>query len=129
MHRLITALFVLVVSATASSAQGLLPAVWKGENGAILKVLNRDAVNFRGVFLSSPSGPCPVVPYDVAGRVRGHRVVFQTTRRWTTDCRVTANWYGRMVDPATIATTFVATFVEPSGRRRTVRGTEVFRRI
>jgi hypothetical protein len=129
MFRLIVALFVLVASAATSSAQGLLPAVWKGDQGAILKVLSRDSGNFSGVFLSRPAGPCPVVPYDVAGRVGGHRVVFQTTRKWTTDCRVTAVWHGRMVNPTTLATTFVATFVEPNGRVRKVRGTEVFRRI
>jgi hypothetical protein len=129
MYRLVAALLILVASVAASAAQGLLPAVWKGQQGAILKVLSSDAVGFSGVFLSSPSGPCPVVPYDVAGRVRGHRVVFQTTRKWTTDCRVTAVWYGRMVNPTTIATTYVATFVEPNGRVRKVRGREVFRRV
>jgi hypothetical protein len=129
MSRAIIALLVLVASTAASSAQGLLPAVWKGERGAILKVLGRDSAGFSGVFLSNPSGPCPVVPYDVAGSVRGHRVVFQTTRRWTADCRVTATWHGRMINPTTIATTFVATFVEPNGRRRTMRGSEVFHRI
>jgi hypothetical protein len=131
MHRIIVALFALVASVAAASAQGLSPSVWKSEGGAILKVLRADAAsgNFSGVFLSNPSLPCPVVPYDLAGRMRGPRVAFQTSRTWTADCRVTARWFGRFVDPTTVATRWVATSVGPNGRPVTKRGTEVFRRV
>ena len=136
MYRIIAALFVLVGSAAAASAQGLSsqalsPSVWKSEGGALLKVLRVDSAtgNFSGVFLSNPSGPCPAVPYDLAGRTRGVRVAFQTSRTWTTDCRVTAVWSGRLVDPTTVVTRWTATSVGPDGRPVTKRGTEVFRRI
>jgi hypothetical protein len=130
MFRFITALLVLVASATASSAQGLLPTVWKSQSGALLKVLYvGPGGNFSGVFLSSPSGPCPAVNYDVTGTIRTPRIAFQTTRGWTTDCRVTAVWTGRMVSPTTISARFVATRVGPGGRVIKARGTEVFQRV
>jgi hypothetical protein len=130
MYRLIVALFFLVASVAASSAQGLLPSVWKSQSGALLKVLRVDpAGNFSGVFLSSPGGPCPAVPYDVTGRFRGSRVAFQTSRGWTSDCRVTAVWSGRLVGPTTVAARFVATRVGPGGRPVKTRGTEVFQRL
>ena len=136
MYRIIAALFVLVASAAAASAQGLSPqglspSVWKSEGGALLTVLRVDSAtgNFSGVFLSNPSGPCPAVPYDLAGRTRGARVAFQTSRTWTTDCRVTAVWSGRLVNPTTVATRWTATSVGPDGRPVTKRGTEIFRRI
>jgi hypothetical protein len=131
MYRIITALFALVASAATASAQGLSPSVWKGDGGAILKVLRADSAtgNFSGVFLSNPSAPCPVVPYDLAGRTRGPRVAFQTSRTWTSDCRATAVWSGRFVNPTTVATRWTATSVGPDGRPVTKRGTEVFRRI
>jgi hypothetical protein len=131
MHRIVVALFALVASVATASAQGLSPSVWKGEAGTILKVLRADAAtgNFNGVFLSNPSLPCPVVPYDLAGRTRGPRVAFQTSRNWTADCRVTARWSGRFVNPTTVATRWVATSVGPNGRPVTKRGTEVFRRV
>src|SRR5882757_7728950 len=73
MYRFIVAMFFLVASAAASSAQGLLPSVWQSERGAVLKILNADPVTgtFSGVFLSNPAGPCPAVPYNVAGGIRG----------------------------------------------------------
>ena len=130
MYRVIAALFFLVASTAASWAQGLLPSVWRSERGTLLKVLSVDpAGNFSGVFISGPSGPCPAVPYDVAGRVRGPRIAFQTSRRWTTDCRVTATWSGRFVSPTTIAVRFTAIVVAPNGRVARTRGTEVFQRI
>jgi hypothetical protein len=136
MYRIITALFVLVASAAAASAQslsaqGLSPSVWKSDGGALLKVLRADPAtgNFGGVFLSNPSGPCPAVPYDLTGRMRGPRVAFQTSRTWTTDCRVTAVWSGRFVNPTTVATRWTATSVGPDGRPVTKKGTEIFRRI
>jgi hypothetical protein len=82
MYRIIAALFFLLASAAASSAQGLFPSVWQSQRGALLKVLAVDPAtgNFTGVFISGPAGSCPGVPYDLAGRVRGPRVVFQTSR-------------------------------------------------
>jgi hypothetical protein len=130
MCRVIVALCLLVASVATSSAQGMSPSTWKSGNGALLKVLRADAGGgFSGVFLSGPSGPCPVVPYDMSGRVRGARVGFQTSRGWTTDCRVTAVWTGRHVGPATIQARFVATRVGPDGRPVRTRGTEVFQRL
>jgi hypothetical protein len=131
MYRVIAALCLLLASAAASSAQGLLPSVWQSQRGTLLKVLSVDPAsgNFRGVFISSPSGPCPAVPYDVAGRARGPRVAFQTSRTWTADCRATAVWSGRFVGPTTVAARFTATVVGPNGRVARTRGTEVFQRI
>jgi hypothetical protein len=131
MYRVTAALFLLIASVAASSAQGLSPSVWKSQQGALLKVLRVDSAtgNFGGVFLSNPTGPCPAVPYDLAGRVRGPRLVFQTSRTWTSDCRVTADWSGRFVSPTTVATRWIATQVAPNGRVVRVRGTEVFQRI
>jgi len=131
MYRIIAALFVLVASAAAASAQALSPSVWKSDGGAIAKVLRADPATgaFSGVFLSNPSGPCPAVPYDLTGRARGVRVAFQTSRTWTSDCRVTAVWSGRFVNPTTVVARWVATSVGPDGRRVTKRGKEVFRRI
>jgi hypothetical protein len=85
--------------------------------------------NFTGVFISGPAGSCPGVPYDLAGRVRGTRVVFQTWRNWTPDCRVTTVWSGRFVSPTTVAARGIATYVAPNGRMVRVRGTEIFQRI
>ena len=98
MYRMLAASLFLVASTAASCAQGLAPSVWKGQQGAILKVLNADSAtgNFSGVFISGPSGPCPGVPYDLAGRIRGPRAVFQTSRTWTSDCSVTAVWSGHL---------------------------------
>jgi hypothetical protein len=130
MYRMIAALFLLLASATASSAQGLFPSVWKSERGALLKVLWVDpAGNFTGVLISGPTGSCPAVPYQLAGRMRGPRVVFQTSRDWTPDCRVTTVWSGRFVDPTTVVARGVASYVAPNGRVVRMRGTEVFRRI
>ena len=125
MHRLVAALFLLLASAATGSAQGLFPSVWQTQKGGLLKVLSVDAAgNFTGVFISSPTAPCPAVPYRLAGSVRGSRVVFQTSRNWTSDCNVTTNWSGRFVSPTTIVARGSAVF---AGRR--IRGTEVFQRI
>jgi hypothetical protein len=125
MHRLIATCLLLVASAVTASAQGLFPSVWQTQRGALLKVLWVDAGgNFTGVFISSPAGPCPAVPYNVGGSVRGPRVVFQTSRNWTSDCNVTTNWSGRFVSPTTVVARGSATF---AGRR--ALGTEVFQRI
>ena len=125
MRRIISASLLVLASAATASAQGLSPSVWQSQRGGVLKVLSADpAGNFTGVFISSPTGPCPGVPYNVVGSVRGPRVVFQTSRNWTSDCNVTTSWSGRFVSPTTIVargSAFVA------GRR--VRGEEVFRRI
>jgi hypothetical protein len=131
MYRIIAALFLLLASAAASLAQGLFPSVWQSQRGALLKVLAVDPVtgNFTGVFISGPAGTCPGVPYDLAGRVRGTRVVFQTWRNWTPDCSATTMWSGRFVSPTTVVIRGIATYVAPNGRVARVRGTEVFQRI
>ena len=82
------------------------------------------AGNFSGVFITSPSGPCPAVPYNLVGRAQAPRVFFQTSRGFTPDCNVTTNWSGRFVSPTTVVARGTAIF---GGRR--VRGTEVFQRF
>jgi hypothetical protein len=123
MFRIIAALFLLLASAAAASAQGLFPSVWQSQRGAPA------TGNFTGSFISGPAGTCQGVPYDLVGRVRGPRVVFQTSRNWTTDCRATTVWSGRFVSPTTLVTRGIATYVAPNGRVARVRGTEVFQRI
>jgi hypothetical protein len=129
MLRIIAALFLLLASAAAASAQVLSSSVWQSQRGALLKVVAVDPAtgNFTGVFVSGPAGTCQGVPYDLVGRVRGPRVVFQTSRNWTTDCRATTVWSGRFVSPTILVTS--ATYVAPNGRVARVRGTEVFQRI
>ena len=125
MRRTIVAFALLLASAATASAQGLFPSVWQTQRGGLLKVLSVDpAGNFSGIFISSPTGPCPGVPYNLVGRVLGSRVVFQTSRTWTSDCNVTTNWSGRFVSPTTVVARGSAFF---GGRR--VRGVEVFQRI
>ena len=131
MYRLLAALLFLVAFTAASLAQDLSPSVWQSERGAILKVLNADSAtgNFSGIFISSPTGQCPAVPYNLAGHVQGPRVVFETSRTWTADCSVTTVWSGRFISPTTVATRWVATSVAPDGHVTRIRGTEVFQRI
>jgi hypothetical protein len=131
MFRIIGALFLLLASAAGASAQGLFPSIWQSQRGVLLKVLAVDPAtgNFTGVLVSGPAGTCPGVPYDLAGRVRGPRVVFQTSRNWTTDCRATTVWSGRFVSPTTIVTRGVTSYVAPNARVARVRGMEVFQRI
>src|SRR5262245_44849575 len=106
MRRIISASLLILASAATASAQGLSPSVWQGQRGGVLKVLSVDpAGNFTGVFISSPTGPCPGVPYQLVGSVRGPRVVFQTSRNWTSDCNVTTIWSGRFVSPTTVVAT------------------------
>jgi hypothetical protein len=125
MRRIISACLLILASAATASAQGLTPSVWQSQRGGLLKVLSVDAAgNFTGVFISSPTGPCPGVPYNLVGQVRGSLVVLQTSRNWTSDCNVTTNWTGHFVSPTTIVARGIATV---AGRR--VRGTEVFQRI
>jgi hypothetical protein len=125
MRRIIAAFFLLLASAATTSAQGLSPSVWQSQRGAVLKVLSVGAAgNFSGVFITSPGGPCPAVPYNLAGSVRGPRVVFQTWRNWTPDCNVTTNWSGRFVSPTTVVARGSAVV---AGRRVLI--TEVFQRI
>ena len=130
MYRVIAALFLLVASAVASSAQGIWPAIWRSDQGAILKVLSVDSAtgNVAGVFISNPSGQCPGVAYDLTGRVRGSRVIFQTSRTLP-DCRATAIWYGRYIGSTGLATRWVATTVTPNGRAVRTRGRAIFQRI
>src|SRR5262245_35301435 len=135
MYRFTAALALLVASVAAASAQGSLPtpSLWQSERGAIVKVLRIDAAtgNFSGVFISSPTAPCPAVPYDLTGQVRRpqRHVVFQTSRSWTSDCAVTTVWSGRPLGSGTVSTRWVATSVGPNGQVIRTRGTEVFRRI
>src|SRR6476620_9079970 len=42
MYRIVTALFLLAVSAVTASAQGLIPAIWQGQRGSLMKVLTMD---------------------------------------------------------------------------------------
>jgi hypothetical protein len=133
MYRVIAALFLLLASVASSSAQGLSPSVWQGQRGSLLKVLGADSAsgNFTGVLISSPGGPCPGVPYELAGQIRGPRVVFQTSRSWIarSDCPVTTVGSGRFVSPTTVATRWIATYTGPNGRPVRVRGEEIFQRI
>ena len=129
MYRVIAALFLVAATAAAASAQALLPSVWRSDRGALLKVLYGAPGGFSGVFLSTPSAPCPVVPYNVAGRIRGPWIGFQTSRTWTPDCSVTAVWHGRFVSPTMFVARWTATSVGPSGRVIRTRGREVFNRV
>jgi len=131
MYRLITTFLLLVATAVASSAQGLAPSVWQSDQGAIMKVLSADPAtgNLGGVFISSPTGPCPAVPYDMVGSVRGTRVIVRTSREWTPDCSVTAVWFGRLIGPTTVAARFIARYVAADGRVVRIRGREIFQRI
>ena len=62
MRRTILAFALLLASAATASAQGLFPSVWQNQRGGVLKVLRVDAGgNFSGIFISSPTGPCPGV--------------------------------------------------------------------
>src|SRR5437867_12985413 len=99
MFRIITALFLLLASAAAASAQGLFPSLWQSQRGALLKILAVDPAtgNFTGVFVSGPAGPCQGVPYDLVGRVRVPRVVFQTSSHRTTYRRAFTVWSVRFV--------------------------------
>ena len=132
MYRFSAAMVLLVASAGAASAQGGF-SIWQSQRGAILKVYNIDRTtgNFSGVFLSEPNGPCPGVNYDLAGRVERaqRRVVFATSRTWTSDCAVTTVWSGRALGPSTAAVRWSARYVAPNGRVVRTHGTEVFRRI
>ena len=70
MYRIIAALFLLLASAAASSAQGLLPSVWQSGRGSLLKVLGVDPAtgNFTGVFISGRRAPVrefPMIWQDV----------------------------------------------------------------
>ena len=125
MRRTIVAFALVLASAATASAQALFPSVWQTQRGGLLKVLSVDpAGNFSGIFISSPTGPCPGVPYNLVGRVIGPRVVFQTSRNWTSDCNVTTNWSGRFVSPTTVVATGTAFF-----GGRWIRGVETFQRI
>jgi hypothetical protein len=131
MYRIVAALFLLLASVAASSAQGLSPSVWQGQRGSLIKVLGVDPAsgNFTGVFISKLAGACPGVPYQLVGRVGGPRIVFQTSRNWTPDCQVTTVGSGRFLSPTTVATRWIATYAGPNGRPVRVRGTEIFQRI
>jgi len=131
MYRLIGAFLALAVSTTMSAAQGLLPTVWQSNQGAIMKILQADPVSgsFTGIFISGPTGPCPGVPYALAGRVIGNRMVFRNTRSWTFDCRATTVWSGRLIGPASLSAFGVTTYFAPDGRVLKSSGTSVFQRI
>jgi len=131
MYRLIGAFLALAVSTAVSAAQGLLPAVWQSNQGAVMKILQADPVtgNFTGIFISGPAGPCPGVPYALTGRMIGNRMVFRTTRNWTSDCRATTVWSARLIGPATASAFGVTTYFSPDGRVLKSSGTSVFQRI
>ena len=135
MYRFAVALGLVIASTAASSAQGSLPSpsLWQSERGAILKVLRVDPAtgNFSGIFITSPTGPCPAVPYDLAGRVQlpQRRVAFTTSRTWTSDCGGTVVWAGRAIGAGAAAVKWTMRSVGPNGRVVTRRGTEIFKRI
>src|SRR5262245_7760221 len=116
MYRMIGVLVVLIVSTVASSAQGLFPAIWRDDQGAIATVLRTDPAtgNFTGIYINGTAGQCPGVRYDVAGQIRGQRIAFRTSRDWTENCRATVVWAGRILSPTTIATR--RALVAPNGR-------------
>ena len=131
MYRFSAAMVLLVASAGSASAQGF--SIWQSQRGAILKVYNIDRAtgNFSGTFLAEPTGPCPGVNYDLAGRVNRaqRRVAFTTSRTWTPDCAVTTVWSGRALGPSQAVVRWSARYVAPNGRVVRTHGTEVFRRI
>ena len=129
MYRVTIAFVLLITFAAASWAQS--PLVWKSQQGAILKVLNIDSAtgNFSGIFISSPTGPCPGVVYDVAGRLRGHQIAFQTSKTGPSDCALTVAWSGRTDSQGTLATRWIVKSAAPNGPPVKKRGTEVFQRV
>jgi hypothetical protein len=132
MYRITIALLLLVASVATASAQRSVFSIWQSDRGAILKVLSIDAAgNFSGVFINGPTGACPGVNYDLAGRVNRaqRRAAFRTSRTWTSDCAVTTVWSGRALSPSSVATRWTATSVAPNGRVVRTHGTDVFRRI
>ena len=106
MYRMIGAVVVLIASTVASSAQGFSPNIWRSDQGSIVKVLRSDAAtgDFTGIYINGTTGQCPRVRYNVAGRIRGQRIAFRTSRDWTENCRATVVWAGRFLDDTTIAT-------------------------
>ena len=133
MYRFTVALGLVIAFTAASSAQSSLPTLWQSEGGAILKVLNVDSAtgDFSGVFISSPTGPCPAVNFDLAGRVQvaQRRVVFQTSRTWTSDCGGTVVWSGRAIGQGAARVSWTSRTVGPNGQVVKRRGTEVFKRM
>jgi hypothetical protein len=65
---------------------GLMLSVWQSQRGALLKVLAVDPAtgNFTGAFISVRRAPVRAFP-TIWRAVRGSRVVFQTSRNWTSD--------------------------------------------
>jgi len=133
MYRFTVALALILASATASSAQNWRPTLWQSERGAIIKVLSIDPAtgNFSGILISSPTGACPAVRYDLAGRVRApqRRVAFTTSNTWSSDCQGTVAWYGRSIGPGTAAVRWTSKSAGPNGHVVTRRGTEIFKRM
>ena len=133
MYRFTVALALVIASATASSAQNWRPTLWQSERGAIIKVLSIDPAtgNFSGILISSPTGACPAVRYDLAGRVRApqRRVAFTTSNTWSSDCQGTVVWHGRSIGPGTAAVTWISKSAGPNGQVITSRGTEIFTRM
>jgi len=129
MYRVTVAIVLLIASTAVSWAQN--PTVWKSQQGAILKVLSIDSAtgNFSGIFISSPTGPCSGVVYDLAGRQRGNRFAFQTSKTVQSDCALTVVWSGRTDGQGTLATRWIVKSVAPNGPPVKKRGTEVFQRV
>src|SRR4051794_21824123 len=86
MYRVTVAFVLLIASTAVSWAQA--PSIWKTQQGAILKILSIDSAtgNFSGIFISSPTGPCAGVVYDLTGRQRGSQFAFQTWKTVPSDC-------------------------------------------
>jgi hypothetical protein len=63
MRRITAVFYPCRIRCGSFSPRGLFPSVWQTLRGALLKSLWIDAAgNFAGIFISSPSGPCPGVP-------------------------------------------------------------------
>ena len=60
MYRIIAALFLLLASTAASSAQGLYPSVWQTQRGGLLKVLGSTLLRETSRGFSSPARGRPV---------------------------------------------------------------------
>jgi len=117
MYRVTVAFVLLIASTAASWAQS--PSIWKSQQGAILKVLSIDTAtgNFSGIFISSPTGPCAGVVYDLIGHQRGPRMAFQTSKTWPSDCSLTVVWSGRTDSQGTLATRWIVKYVASNGPR------------
>jgi hypothetical protein len=105
-RRLICGFALVVAAPFVAFAQGLpVPSGWENQRGSILKVVSSQPDGrFSGVFINyAPGYQCQGIPYDVAGKSAGARVVFTVN---FTDCRTITTWRGRAAG-ATMPTRWV----------------------